>query len=337
MASDMKAWVLTYSRVETNSQKQTGALIIGEKTYIHYSNRALQPNTRFQRSSVAVPFWFLDSGKNKAPLPKPEKNSTVTVVLNSGRIFWGTNQNHLRSQLCKHDPSEPIETWLWNHAEIHGCSETSKNKQEKKTSETNIIENLFIFSWQASCVQCNIELESDRSRNQWNNAQLSHPDPKANETVHDSRIACSRQASNFTPQTGKFGTRPTTPRMIPSWLQKAFRFLEVTSSAWSNRSVTWKFNPFLVPISVFRNGKLTLPCLHTTIYPLKTQRTTVTDPTALLSMSCTLASNCTEKHRKTWMYISENNVKKNNRCPDWWKEKLGGIARYGIFCTTNSY
>jgi hypothetical protein len=50
-----------------------------------------------------------------------------------------------------------------------------------------------------------------------------------------------------------------------------------------------------------------------------------------------LASNCTEKHRKTWMYISENNVKKNNRCPDWWKEKLGGIARYGIFCATNSY
>ena len=146
MASDMKAWVLTYSRVETNSQKQTGALIIGEKTYIHCSTRALQLNTRFQRSSVAVPFWFWIQRKNKAPLPKPEKNSTVTAVLNSGMIFWGTNQNHLRSQLCKHDPSEPIETWLWNHAEIHGCSETSKNKQVKKTSETNIIDFFFMAS-----------------------------------------------------------------------------------------------------------------------------------------------------------------------------------------------
>jgi hypothetical protein len=103
----------------------------------------------------------LGSGKNKAPLPKPEKNSTVTAVVNSGMIFWGTNQNHVRSQLCKHDPSEPIETWLWNHAEIHGCSETSKNKQVKRT-----LSKISFFTWQASCVQCNIELESDRSRSQ---------------------------------------------------------------------------------------------------------------------------------------------------------------------------
>ena len=174
MASDMKAWVLTYSRVETNSQKQTGALIIGEKTYIHYSNRALQPNTRFQRSSVAVPFWFLDSGKNKAPLPKPGKNSTVTVVLNSGMIFWGTNQNHLRSQLCKHDPSEPIETWLWNHAEIHGCSETSKNKQEKKQVKRTL-SKIYLF-FHGKQVAFN-------AISNWNRTDL-----EINETMHDSRI-----------------------------------------------------------------------------------------------------------------------------------------------------
>lgn len=171
MASDMKAWVLTYSRVETRDKqsKTNRCFRVGEKTYIHYSNPALQANTRFQRSSVAVPFWFLGSGKNKAPLPKPEKNSTVTAVVNSGMIFWGTNQNHLRSQLCKHDPSEPIETWLWNHAEIHGCSETSKNKQVKKTSETNIIENgkQVVFN----------------AISNWNRT-----DQEVNETVHDSRI-----------------------------------------------------------------------------------------------------------------------------------------------------
>ena len=65
---------------------------------------ALQPNSRFQVSSVAVSFWFLGLTKNDTPLQDPEPNIWLSLLgtccnccscCNYVPIVW---QRHLRGQ-----------------------------------------------------------------------------------------------------------------------------------------------------------------------------------------------------------------------------------------------
>lgn len=70
----------------------------------HQTHPVLQPNSRFQVSSVAVSFWFLGLTKNDTPLQDPEPNIRLSLLgtccnccscCNYVPIVW---QRHLRGQ-----------------------------------------------------------------------------------------------------------------------------------------------------------------------------------------------------------------------------------------------
>ena len=176
IASDMKAWVLTYSKVETNGQKQTCGYRLGRKLTL---TQLSIPDSRVPALRFRSGFWVQEKIKHHFLNQKKLDSHRCWEFRHDSLV---TNQNHLRSQLCKHYPSRPIETWLWNHAGIHLF-----RNLKKQTSETNKWNEQYQVAFNAI--------------SNWN-----PPDLEVNETVHDSRIACSRLASNFTPQTGKFGT-----------------------------------------------------------------------------------------------------------------------------------